>query len=211
MEDCHCFELAKTAMLRADPVWFDDQIVNELKYNYVRKYDKVACRLNGGSDLDWTGVAARVPEVQFMDYTKVPQRMFDWIDGELPPNYHLTFSRGSHNWLTCLEVLRRGGNVSVVVHKKPSRYKNDRVFHLPIRSGSDGLMLRGSYIDGDTNALRFLDVDNRPCVDGRWKPNEDRCGNIVMLSAKGHPAKADHESGFVLESLYDLDFRAIAS
>ena len=181
MEDSHCFELAKTAMLQADPLWFKDRLVDELTYDYLGTYDNVACRLNGGSDLDWLDVIVRVPRVQFMDYTKVPKRMFDYLDGVLPSNYHLTFSKGSHNWHTCVKVLERGGNVAVVVRNKP-------------RCGHDWFEWKGGnseIIDGDEHDLRFRD------------PVGLHHGNIVVLSPKGTPAEED-TSGFVLDSLADL-------
>ena len=181
-KDSHHFETAKTLMYKADRDWFEDRLVEELKFDYLEVYDKVACRLNGGSDLDWThetSVIHRVPEVQFLDYTKVPQRMFDYLNGVLPDNYHCTFSRGSSNWDTCKEVLARGGNVAVVVREKSLTIDSDFI-------SIDGTMHR--FVDGDEHDLRHLDRQG---------------GSIVVLKAKGKKQKQD-TSGFILESVRDL-------
>src|SRR5262249_14983912 len=79
-------------------------------------------RLNGTSDLPWERISgysgrslmARFPSVQFYDYTKNPHRMRAFLAGELPANYHLTFSRSECNTADALNMLARGGNVAVV-------------------------------------------------------------------------------------------------
>ena len=204
-EDSHHFETAKTLMYKADRDWFEDRLVEELKFDHLEVHDKVACRLNGGSDLDWTegrnydSVIHRLPEVQFLDYTKVPQRMFDYLDGKLPDNYHLTFSRGSSNWDTCKEVLDRGGNVSVVVRDKP-------VLNAFGSYDVDYLTPEGrqcNYIDGDIHDLRFLDRDYLSRIE-EWSGDVGvDGGSIVLLKAKGKKQKQD-TSGFILDSVRDL-------
>ena len=75
-------------------------------------------RLNGTSDLPWERLRPelfdRFDGFQFYDYTKNPNRMLRFADGELPENYHLTFSRSETNDNDCRKVLRNGGNVAVV-------------------------------------------------------------------------------------------------
>ena len=56
-------------------------------------------RLNGTSDIRWenqtvmghNNVMDMFPDVQFYDYTKIPNRY------NVPSNYHLTFSRSESN------------------------------------------------------------------------------------------------------------------
>jgi hypothetical protein len=66
--------------------------------------------------------------------------MVSFLDGKLPSNYRLTFSRSETNETQCLEVLSRGGNVAVVFRNElPTHWKG-----FPV-------------INGDENDLRFLD------------------------------------------------------
>ena len=136
-----------------------------------------AVRLNGTSDLPWEKVDRDVfdafPDVQFYDYTKNPRRAFAWAKGELPANYHLTFSLSESNAPVAALALAAGCNVAAVVHGH--------------REG-ENLSLAGETFktfNADRHDLRFLD---RPARDGR--------GKVGILKAKGK-AKGD-KSGFVL-------------
>jgi hypothetical protein len=99
-------------------------------------------RLNGTSDIGWErySVIQAFKKTRFYDYTKSFARMMAFLDGKLPSNYSLTFSRSETNETQCLEVLSRGGNVAVVFRKSlPTHWQG-----FPV-------------INGDENDLRFLD------------------------------------------------------
>lgn len=104
-------------------------------------------RLNLTSDLPWEkirldgkSVFEAFPQVQFYDYTKNPSRMTAFLAGEMPKNYHLTFSRSESNRDVAMAFLKSGGNVAMVFRKSlPKKY-----------AGAD-------VIDGDETDLRFLD------------------------------------------------------
>jgi len=104
-------------------------------------------RLNLTSDLPWEkikfngqSVMEAFPDVQFYDYCKSPERMTKFVNGEMPANYHLTFSRSETNGALALAFLRSGGNVAMVFRKSlPASYFGHEV------------------IDGDETDLRFLD------------------------------------------------------
>jgi hypothetical protein len=75
-------------------------------------------RLNCTSDLspfifrlENKNILELYPDVQFYDYTKVPNR-YELV--EKYPNYHLTFSYDGFNWDTCVHFLNKGVNVAVV-------------------------------------------------------------------------------------------------
>lgn len=136
-----------------------------------------AVRLNGTSDLPWEKIAPDIfesfPDVRFYDYTKNPRRAFAFAKGELPGNYHLTFSLSESNSPVAALVLAAGVNVAAVVDGH--------------RAG-DPLSLAGETFktfDADRHDLRFLD---KPARDGR--------GRVGVLKAKGK-AKGDL-SGFVI-------------
>ena len=85
-------------------------------------------------------LAARLPSVQFYDYTKLPK---PWL--RTRPNYHLTFSYSERSsWAEVEECVAHGINVAVVFN----RLKGD---DLPTTFA--GLRV----IDGDAHDLRFLD------------------------------------------------------
>jgi hypothetical protein len=94
-------------------------------------------RLNGTSDLRWETVPVlgfrnimeMFPQVQFYDYTKLPNRR------NIPANYHLTFSRSEENE----HLIPQDMNVAVVFDTLPTTY------------------LGRPVVNGDDTDLRFLD------------------------------------------------------
>ena len=55
------------------------------------------------------------PNVNFYDYTKGFTRMIAWLNGKMPDNYHLTFSRSEETSDDRMKkILSLGGNVAVV-------------------------------------------------------------------------------------------------
>ena len=111
----------------------------------VRKATKeglIPCvRINGTSDLPQIALllAAEFPEVQFYDYTKVPQ---PWK--RTSANYHVTFSLSESNTQDALDALAHGINVAVAFHVK-------RGHALPSQ------FMGFDVIDGDVSDLRFTD------------------------------------------------------
>ncbi len=107
----------------------------------ANKGQKIAVRLNVLSDLPWHNMIdmASFENLRFYDYTPNLARMIQFLNGELPANYHLTFSRKENNQAKVELVAAMGGNVAVVFDKLPQTYLNKQV------------------IDGDATDLRFLD------------------------------------------------------
>ena len=148
-------------------------------------------RLNATSDLPWERRKVNVdgtdvflmdyfPEVQFYDYTKITKRAIAFARGEMPENYHLTFSKNEDNDSDCIKVLEAGGNVSVVCSLPV--YKTAKATgSLPYPYDTP------DAIDGDAHDYRPVDGDRRGNIRG---------GLIVALKAKGD-AKHD-TSGFVI-------------
>jgi hypothetical protein len=118
----------------------------------AEREDMTPCiRLNGTSDLPWEkfkcvrdGIEYRnpmeaFPDVQFYDYTKIPARALKWVRGDMPANYHVTFSASESNDDASRMVAMAGGNVAVVFDQIPADYYGRNV------------------VDGDDSDLRFLD------------------------------------------------------
>jgi hypothetical protein len=102
---------------------------------------KLAVRLNVLQDLPWENLInmADYPDVQFYDYTPNPKRMISFLQGKLPKNYHLTFSRKEDNQPMVELIASMGGNVATVFKSLPDKYLGRKV------------------INGDDTDLRFLD------------------------------------------------------
>ena len=106
-----------------------------------RKGMRCAIRLNVLSDVAWHELIdmPSFSEVQFYDYTPNPGRMMAFLRGELPSNYHLTFSRKENNQSMVELIASMGGNIATVFSKLPETYLGKPV------------------IDGDVSDARFLD------------------------------------------------------
>ena len=106
-------------------------------------------RLNTTSDIMWEAhkVFQAFPKVQFYDYTKHFKRMLKFLKGELPKNYHLTFSLNEANHSQGDQILKKGGNVAIVFRKElPKKYKGFKV------------------VNGDIHDLRFLEKNKNVVV-----------------------------------------------
>ena len=108
-----------------------------------KKGMKIAVRLNVLSDLPWENLLdmKAFPEVMFYDYTPNPKRMFSFLRGELPANYHLTFSRKENNQSIVEIIAKLGGNIAAVfAGSLPDAYLGKPV------------------VNGDDTDLRFMDA-----------------------------------------------------
>lgn len=142
--------IAKTKFFFSNKTLFMAELIGEVSKS-IRKSAKQGLspcfRLNLTSDLPWEKIKFEgknifqlFPQVQFYDYTKSASRMSAFLAGEMPSNYHLTFSRSESNGAVCESFLASGGNVAMVFRKSlPASFKGFRV------------------VDGDDTDLRFLD------------------------------------------------------
>ena len=102
------------------------------------------------------------PDVPFYDYTPNKQRMLDFLDGKLPKNYSLTFSRKEDNELACDEIMERGGNIAAVFRDIPTAWKGKTCF------------------DGDESDLRFLDPRGViVALKAKGKAKKDTSGFVI--------------------------------
>ena len=150
--------IAKTQKFFANKNVFTWQLAKEIgnAIKLANKKGMKACfRLNLTSDLPWENIKIEsngeklsllemYPEVRFYDYTKSFPRMQAYLKGEMPKNYHLTFSRSECNDKLVDIVLELGGNVAAVFRNEfPKSWKSREV------------------INGDETDLRFLDGKNK--------------------------------------------------
>ncbi len=179
-EPVNVARVRRTRFLHADRAAFLDVLRGEIR-GLIRRAARLgmrpAVRLNGTSDLPWETLAPSLftefPKIRFYDYTKSPRRAIAFAKGELPKNYHLTFSLSESNGPTAALVASAGCNVAAVVDGH--------------RAGQ-ALEIAGqsfATFDADRHDVRFMD---KPAKDGR--------GRVGVLKAKGLARK--DVSGFVV-------------
>ena len=141
----------RTRLFFTDRAAFMALLVKEIgkAIRLARKNDLVPVfRLNGTSDIRWESIAidgaasimSLFPDVQFYDYTKLPNRK------NVPANYALTFSLADGNEVWARMALNNGMNVAAVFRDE------SRV----ARAISEGFLGRPVF-NGDMSDLRFLD------------------------------------------------------
>lgn len=132
--------IRKTRWFFEDRETFLAQLVKDIKAGIKLAHKRgltPVFRLNGTSDIRWEnyGIIQQFPDVQFYDYTKLANRR------DLPPNYHLTFSRSESNDLVLPNIAH---NIAVV-------------FDTPKGKALPTTWNGRPVIDGDETDLRFLD------------------------------------------------------
>ena len=147
---------------------FLTQLRKEIKAFIVkaRKKGSIPCvRLNGTSDIPWetTGIIDEFPDIQFYDYTKIYKRAVKYANGQMPSNYHLTYSLNEDNIQQAFDILNKGGNISAVFrHGLPEKYKGYTV------------------INADDSDLRFQDPHNIICgLKAKGKAIKDYSGFVL--------------------------------
>jgi len=166
-------------------------------------------RLNTLSDVQWEDYKYeglnmmqhfKDQGVMFYDYTKNPVRMEKFLRGEMPENYHLTFSWSEANAPFSFWVLQNGGSVAVPFDTAPIRTREGvpRITKLP--PWWNGYKV----IDADITDIRFLDrkmFSDEKIVGDRWSQQDLEefteqlslgRGFICGLRLKGNAARRRH-------------------
>ena len=167
--------IEKTRLFFKDKSLFMAQLIKEISsaIKSAQKKNLIATfRFNLTSDLPWEKIKLNgqtifdmFPDIQMYDYTKSPERMTSFLAGEMPKNYHLTFSRSETNGAIAESILKSGGNVAMVFRK-----------HLPNQ------FLGRSVVNGDETDLRFLDPQG--VIVGlveKGKAKKDESGFVIEL------------------------------
>lgn len=160
--------IARTMLLQYFPDVFFSRLDREIE-SQERAADAIAARSfvrpNAASDEDYgPRIAAKHPRTTFYDYTKVRQRVRDYLVGKFPPNYHVSYSvHENSEFKDVAEFLRAGGNVVVVVDSYywgPSK----RFGALPASvkfCGPSGDEITVPAVDGDVYDIRTPEFDGR--------------------------------------------------
>lgn len=180
--------LRRTLLFKKYPVLFTERLDNEIQLlvkKATKKGVQAAVRINGTSDLPVEIIFHRTlkkyPEVMFYDYTKSVSRMVKFLKGEMPTNYHLTFSYAPENHEKAIQILQMGGNVAVAFDSKKSEDFVGKTF------------LEREILNGDLHDLRFTDPQG---------------GQVIGLTKKGL-GKIKSTMGFFV-SINDLHLAVAA-
>lgn len=162
--------LKKSRHFIEDRAGFLSQLNKELTLLNKRaaKGEKISVRLNVLSDLPWENLVdmKKYPSINFMDYTKNDKRMVKYLEGKMPINYHLTFSRSEANGKIADAILKSGGNVAIVFDSMIDSY------------------LGFNTVNGDETDLRFLDPKNSVvALIAKGKAKKDESGFVVKVGA----------------------------
>ena len=175
--------IAKTKLFYEQRTFFFDWLIAEIQAakNLSESKDHgFAVRLNGTSDINWMAykiggktIFEIFPDVQFYDYTKVPNRF-----NNVPANYHLTLSYTGYNWNDCKTVLDKGGNIAVVFNLQ--KWYNSRPENIvPFPDTFNGY----EVIDGDVTDYRPND-DKGVIVGLRFKSIADKINEANVRKSK---------------------------
>jgi hypothetical protein len=136
-------------MFALQPDLFNRHLIAEITTHHLNYGDRLAIRLNGTSDIDFSDVINRLPEVQFYDYTKIYARV---LINRLP-NYDLTYS-GSANNAKALAMTARAikAGYRTVLAVNTAETKGE--YKLPSKLGDIPL------INMDDTDVRFKDDSN---------------------------------------------------
>ena len=137
----------------------------------TKKELKFCMRPNLTSDLPWESIRHNGQNLmdafnpcRFYDYTKSLKRFTRFLAGELPENYHLTYSRSEETTdALVIALCKSGGNVAVVFRER-----------LP------ETWLGFEVLNGDENDLRFK--DKKGCIVGlieKGLAKKDETGFVV--------------------------------
>ena len=167
--------LKKTNRFFEDRQQFLWDLVNEisaLRRKAKARGMKAAVRLNGTSDLPYEKYKIRdtgknimelFPDIQFYDYTKLETRI---TKGQLPANYHLTFSRAEDNDHKVDQVLEHTSAAVVFAGDAlPDTWR------------------RYPVIDGDEHDARFTDAGPGTIIGllAKGRGKKDETGFVVNI------------------------------
>lgn len=174
--------LARTDLYLNDRETFMRQLVGELEKCLIKSEKlglKLVVRLNGTSDIRWESIPcerhgetfpnvfAAFSDIQFYDYTKIPNRRVSHI-----PNYHLTFSYSAAK------------EFQPIVAKALAHYGQSVTFAAVFRGPMPDYFLGRRVINGDESDLRFLD-ESGVCVGlkAKGKARTSRDNFTVKIAA----------------------------
>lgn len=134
------------------------------------------CRLNVASDIDHPNdIATAHPTITLYDYTKSVERATAYGRGELPANYHVSYSVSERSTFADVRALNALGVNMVVVFNSHYFGPLHRYGALPsrviFRDRTTGEEFTTDTVDGDIHDLRVPEFDGR--------------GVVVALRAKG--------------------------
>ena len=142
-------KIKRTICYLLEPERFNSELKREITRHHKKHGDALTIRLNGTSDIDFSGLIASMPTIQFYDYTKIYYR----VKKNQLPNYDLTYSGSANSDLTIkhtARAIRDGKRVVIAMNTAETKGEWQR----PLSLGDIPL------IDMDETDVRFKDAAN---------------------------------------------------
>lgn len=131
----------RTILFLLDPVRFFSMLTKEINAKHKKHGSKLAIRLNGTTDIDFTDFIASMPHIRFYDYTKIYSRL---LKNRLA-NYDITYSGSAYSakvLVMTARAVRAGHRVAIAFNTGETKGE----FKMPT-----------DIADFDTTDLRFTD------------------------------------------------------
>ena len=149
--------------------------LSRLEQKAKRESFKLVVRLNGTSDIRWESIPVNrarnimelFPDIQFYDYTKIPNRR------DIPENYDLTFSySGVPAYAPYVrQAIASGARIAVV-------FRNRAIVDAMLANGESFMGL--PVVDGDDSDIRHLDPRGAiVALYAKGKARQDTSGFVV--------------------------------
>jgi len=142
-------KIKRTICYLMEPERFNSELKREIARHYKKHGEALTIRLNGTSDIDFNGLIASLPAIQFYDYTKIYYR----VKNNHLKNYDLTYSGSANNDLVIKHTARAikdGKRVVIAMNTAETKGEWKR----PQSIGDIPL------IDMDETDVRFKDAAN---------------------------------------------------
>ena len=183
----------RTRLWFYDPARFYARLHRELSQlakRAARKSVRAFCRLNVASDIDHPhDIATAHPDITMYDYTKSVEKAEQYGRGELPTNYHVSYSVSERSTFADVRRLHTLGVNLVVVFDSHYFGPLHRYGAVPervvFRDRTTGEEFSTDTVDGDIHDLRTPEFDGR--------------GVVVALRAKGSKSLRERaaQMGFI--------------
>ena len=154
----------RTILFLLDPARFFSMLTKEINAKHKKHGSKLAIRLNGTTDIDFTDFIASMPHIRFYDYTKIYSR----LTKNRLANYDLTFSGSAYSSKVIgmtARAVRAGHRVAIAFNTGETRGefkmpKDIADFDTTDLRFTDGQELGGLKFKGGNKAARIASMDS---------------------------------------------------
>ncbi|ACM93143.1 putative normocyte-binding protein 1 [Nautilia profundicola AmH] len=196
------FRLNNFSDLLWEEIEIDDYQRKEIEYKYQNVFLKKLSNKSKQNHYSKKNIFSYFPEILFYDYTKIPERFKNYLKGDFPRNYFLTYSYDKKNTKDYQNLIKSiNGNMVKILKKNLQKFsiafivdKKVKISLLKHKCKIENKYEYIELIDGDLDDCRIFDLKN-----------QDRLAKIVLLEYNAKTGiKKDSE-----DEKYYLDYNEI--